>query len=191
VKNLYFITKIFNAIESQDTYHQLEKAFEEIPSLGRREQYRQGYEQFVRFMEAAYDDMFAEDRYLGLVRSAISPTYPGIEIFFERNGACLATITFRHRRIVKTISNVAPGYFTLKFKIGRVIWSGELTRRDLVWPEAFPDKALRLAAKTEKAAKNASRIVRLYNDEIVLQVIPGIEDGNIEILFKGAKIEQP
>jgi hypothetical protein len=83
---------------------------------------------------------------------------------------------------------VAPGHFTLKLAIGRVIWSGELTRKDLIWSEAFPREDLRLAAETEKLATNASRIIRLFNSEVILRVIPGIEHGNVDILFKGAKI---
>jgi hypothetical protein len=188
VKNLYFITKIFNAIESRNPYHELEKAFNEILLLGGQEQYRQGFEQFVRFMGAVYDYMFDEDQYLDLIRSADPPPDPGIEIVFERNGAYLATITYRHRRIIRTITNVAPGHFTLKLAIGRVIWSGELTRKDLIWSEAFPREDLRLAAETEKPATKVSRIIRLFNSEVIIRVIPGIEHGNVDILFKGAKI---
>jgi hypothetical protein len=188
MKNLYFIPKIFNAIESQDPYHELEKAFEEILLFGSQEQYREGFEQFVRFMEAVYHYTFDEDQYLDLIQSADARPDPGIEIVLERNGARLAAITYQHVRIVRTITNVAPGHFTLKFKIGRVIWSGEITMNDLILSEAFPGEALRLAAKTEQTAKKASRIVSLYNDEVILQVIPGIEDGNIDILLKGAKI---
>ena len=189
MKNLYFITKIFNAIESRDPHHELEKAFEEIFSLGCQEQYRRGVAQFVRFMGAFYDYIRDDDEYLDLMRSADAPPQPGIEIVIERNGACLAEITYQYRRTMRTITNVAPGHFILKLAIGRVIWSGELTRRDLKWSEAFPDEGLRLAAKTEQAATKVSRIVRLFNDEIILQVIPGIEHGNIDILFKGAKID--
>jgi hypothetical protein len=188
VKNLYFITKIFNAIESRDPYHELEKAFEEIFLLGCQEQYRQGFEQFVRFMGAVYDYMFDEDQYLDLIRSADPPPDPGIEIVFERNGACLAAITYRHRRIIRTITKVKPGQFILKFKIGRVIWSDELKKEDLIWSEAFPGEGLRLAAETEQPATKASRIIRLFNGEVILRIIPGIEHGNIDILFKGENI---
>jgi len=189
VKNLYFITKIFNAIESRDPHHELEKAFEEIFSLGCQEQYRQGVAQFVRFMGAFYDYIRDDDEYLDLMRSADAPPQPGIEIVIERNGACLAEITYRYMRTMRTIKKVAPGKFVLKLKIGRVIWSGELTKEDLIWTEAFPGDELRLAAKTERASKMVSRTVRVFNDEIILQVIPGIEHGNIDILFKGAKID--
>ena len=188
MKNLYFIPKIFNAIKSRNPYHDLEKAFKEILSLGCQEQYRQGFEQFVRFMGAVYDYMFDEDQYLDLIRSADPPPDPGIEIVFERNGVCLATITFRHRRIVRAIANVAPGHFTLKFKIGRVIWSDELKKEDLIWAEAFPGEGLRFAAETEQPATKASRIIRLFNGEVILLIIPGIEHGSIDILFKGEKI---
>lgn len=188
MKNLYFIPKIFNAIESQGPYHELEKAFEENFSLGCQEQYREGFEQFVRFMGTVYHCTFDEDHYLDLIRPADPPPDHGIEIVLERNNTCLATITYRRRRIIRTITKVKPGQFILKFKIGRIIWSDELKKEDLIWPEAFPDEALKLAAKTEQTAKKASRIVRLFNDEIILQVIPGIEHGSIDILFKGEKI---
>jgi len=188
VKNLYFISKIINAIESQDSYHQLSKAFEEILSLGCQEQYREGFEQFVRFMGAVYDLMFDEDQYLDLIRSADPSPDPGIEIVFERNGVCLATIIYRHRRIVRTITNVAPGHFTLKLAIGRVIWNGEFKKEDLIWSVAFPGEGLRLAAETEQPETKASCIIRLFNGEVILRVIPGIEHGNIDILFKGEKI---
>jgi hypothetical protein len=180
--------KIFKAIESQNSYHELEKAFEKILSLGCQEQYREGFKQFVRFMGAVYNYFFEEDLYPGLIQSEDARSHPGIEIVLERNGARLAMITYRHVRIVSTIANVAPGHFVLKFKIGREIWRGKLTRRDLIWSEAFPGKALRLAAMTEQSDERVSRIVSLYNDEVILQVIPGIQTGNIKILLKGAKI---
>ena len=185
MKNLYFIPKIFNAIESHDPYHELEKAFEEILSLGCQEQYRKEFEKFVRFMGAVYHYMFDEVHYLDFIPSADPSPDLGIKTILERNGACLATITYRHRRIIKTITNVAPGHFVLKFKMGRVIWSGELTRRHLIWSEAFPDESLKLAAQTEKPVTKVSRIVSLLNDEIILQIIPGIEIGSINILLKG------
>jgi hypothetical protein len=188
VKNLYFIPKIFNAIKSRNPHHELEKAFKEILSLGCQKQYRQGFEQFVRFMGAVYDYILNDDEYLDSIRSAYLPPDPGIEIVLERNGACLATITYRHRRIIKTITNVKPGNFILKFTIGRVIWSGEITKIDLFWEEAFPREDLRLAAETEKPATKVSRIIRLFNGEVIIRVIPGIEHGNVDILFKGENI---
>ena len=188
MKNLYFIPKIFKAIGNLNPYHELENAFKEIVSLGSQEQYRQGFAQFVRFMEALHDYIHDEDQCLDLIRSADAPPQPGIDIVIERNGACLAEITYRYMRTMRTIKKVAPGKFVLKLKIGRVIWSGELTKEDLIWTEAFPGDELRLAAKTERASKMVSRTVRVFNDEIILQVIPGIEHGNIDILFKGAKI---
>ena len=188
MQNLYFIPKILKAIEGCSPYQELENAFEEILSLGSQEQYRQGFEQFVRFMGAVYDHILDDDQQLDSTRSSDWSPHHGIEIVMERNGACLATVTYRCSKTVRIITNVAPGHFTLKFKIGRVIWSGQLKRKDLIWSEAFAGEELRLAAKTEKTAKKASRVIRLLNDEIILQVIPGIEHGNIDILFKGAKI---
>ena len=188
MKSLYFIPKIFKAIESCDPNHELEKAFKEILSLGCDTQYRQGLEQFIQFIGAVHDYSLYNAQNLSSIRSADWPPHDGIEIDIERNGACLATVTYRHSKTVRIITNVAPGHFTLKFKIGRVIWSGQLKREDLIWSEAFAGEELRLAAKTEKTAKKASRVIRLLNDEIILQVIPGIEHGNIDILFKGAKI---
>jgi hypothetical protein len=133
--------------------------------------------------------MFDDDQHRDSTRIADGPTQAGIEIVMERKGVCLAAITYRHKDIIKTISNVKPGQFILKLKTGHVIWSGEITKVDLFWEDAFPSKDLKLAAETEQPEPKFSRIICLLNDEVILRIIPGIGHSSIDIIFKGEKNE--
>jgi hypothetical protein len=81
----------------------------------------------------------------------------------------------------KSIEGILPGSYTLKLDIGRVIWEGDLTGKDLIWTEAFGAKKLDLAAETEKIKRQPARKVVLLAGDVILRTFAGVESGSIEV----------
>jgi hypothetical protein len=80
-----------------------------------------------------------------------------------------------------SISSVRPGTHMVRLSNGRVLWEGDIKKEDIIWSFAFPEKDLPMAAETEPYEKGATRSIPLLNGEIVMEVIPGLESGEIRI----------
>jgi hypothetical protein len=112
---------------------------------------------------------------------------PGpIEIIFEINGKQVARIPWTGRMILDEIGGVRPGSLSIRLNTGRVLWEGELTAKDLLFTEAFPDEDLQLAADTGDHKNSVSRILQLLDGELIIRVHPDIEFGRIEVRMEKA-----
>jgi len=110
-------------------------------------------------------------------------------IMIERNGKDIASILFKGASVTKQIRNIDPGHYVIKFDTGRIIWTGKLTERELLWTAAFPDQALDLAADTGGTVSRKTRQIKLLNGELIIRVYPEIESGRLEVEIKGTGID--
>jgi len=227
--DLYFIPIIAKALQQKDTEVSLGRAFDQIKSLGQKQDYQRGYQQFQRFMDtvnshvkknesdllevhtvralmtelatgtfegsdeekqmalriiqsrpqwqAEYDRLIAEIEQLHQAPEGI-----GISIF--RENELVKSLTFKEIPDSKTIDNIIPGGYNIALATGRTIWQGQLTEQDLVWTEAFPDKALRLSADTGEPEGEPTQEFSIFDGEIILRVFAGLETGRVEITMK-------
>jgi hypothetical protein len=187
MNELYFLPILFKAIGKRHPENAVLKAFDEIFALGRKEPYKIGFDQFLRFMDAVAAQIRLQDDYLESIRSEVSSTLPAIEIIVERDDRIIAVVPCYLAGFVQTITKVKPGEFVFKLNLGRILWAGELRAEELIWSTAFPGEALRLAADTGKTSPKVSRTIPLIQDEMMLRIIPGIESGSIEIFLRGEK----
>jgi len=104
-----------------------------------------------------------------------------LETVVERNGKIVNFMPLGDLPIRKTIRNVEPGLLTVRFSTGEIIRQEELTEKDLVWANAFPDQALNLAASTGETEKRISRTITLPNGMGQIRIFPELENGAIEI----------
>jgi hypothetical protein len=81
----------------------------------------------------------------------------------------------------KSIEGIFPGSYMLKLNIGRVIWQGDLMRKDLIWSEAFEGKPLDLAAETTEIKRKPTREIILFGGDVILRIFASIESGSIEV----------
>jgi len=103
----------------------------------------------------------------------------------ERNGNEVFKVHVGHLPIRKTIRNVKPGPYVIRSNKKSILWRGELAKQELIWPEAFPEQPLKLAADTGEMFSRATREIKLLNDKIIIQVFPEIESGRLEMEIKG------
>jgi len=104
-----------------------------------------------------------------------------LEIIIERNGETIISIPIKSGKFSEKIKNIYPGQYEIRLNTGRVLWEGELTHRDLLWTEAFPDADLALAADTSDTPAEPTKEIKLLNGEFSIRVFPGIEAGLLEI----------
>jgi len=79
------------------------------------------------------------------------------------------------------LPRILPGTYTFGLSTGRRLLSMELTDEDLLWSRAYPDQDLQMAADTGETGLTPSRIMRLWDGKLDIQVFPGIESGRIVI----------
>jgi len=104
------------------------------------------------------------------------------ELIVNRDKKTVALIHLVSHEPFHRISGLRPGNYTFELGSGRVLWTVELTYRDLVLKAAFPGKNLRLAADTGEERQVAhSREINVLNGELVFRIYPGLESGGLEI----------
>jgi hypothetical protein len=79
-----------------------------------------------------------------------------------------------------SIVSISPGTYTVQLSNGRVLWEGELTREDVIWTYAFPQKDLPMAAKTEAPEQESTKTIQLLNGELIMEVFAGLETGTFK-----------
>ncbi len=79
------------------------------------------------------------------------------------------------------ITPVLPGFYTLRFTNGRVLWEGRIHAEDVFWADAHPEEDLPLAAQTETARAEPTRTIALFDGEIEMHIFAGLEAGVLRI----------
>ena len=106
-------------------------------------------------------------------------TVPLIRVL--RENQLISEMIFHEVPARRSAIDIVPGHYQLRFVTGRVLWEGELTAKDLIWTEAFPDQGLDLAAETEEAKGRPTRQIELWEGEVILRIYAGVESGSIEV----------
>ena len=195
---LYFIPLLERALQQADSHQALKEALDQIVSLGRQPEYKQGYLQYQRFMDMARSEMggshpgsdaqmlFESDDQLRNLKSLLDEFIPEERlpgVVLERDGERLTTLVIDDLGPVGVVGSIEPGNYSIGLDTGRRLWQGRLSGQDLIWREAFPDEPLPLAADTDQASPPVSREIVLIPDELILKVIPGRWQGRLEIIY--------
>jgi len=80
-----------------------------------------------------------------------------------------------------SISPVPPGSYTIRFSNGRVLWEGDITKEDLIWAFAYPEKELPMAAETEAIQREPTRSISLLDGELIIHIFASLETGELRI----------
>jgi hypothetical protein len=75
--------------------------------------------------------------------------------------------------------NINPGRYTVRLSNGRVLWEGQLLKKNLLWLEARGDEDLQMAAKTEEDAPRPTLSELLLGGDLIMEVIPDLQSGEI------------
>jgi hypothetical protein len=180
--DLYFIPLIATALRQPDTRSALSAAFAEIEKRREEPRYRDGYRQFLRFMTVVRRTV--EDGEHASASPSATPEIRRprfIELRLERDKIEIAAWRLTHRATVHTVSDVRPGAYRLRLDTGRVLWTAELSSKELLWSHAFRGQALPLAARTDAVNRRPTLEATALEGVAVIRVYPGIEAGAITV----------
>ena len=169
--DLFFIPLIANALRQEDVPSALREAFRRIQEMGHELRWEAGYRQFLAFMACVRDSQLILD-----TEELDRP--PVIEVFVEREGTLVATVTASRRTDRRVVGGIAPGVYCLKLDTGRVLWEARLLPRDVLWAYAFPGRPLPMAADTGSSTHQPTLEAVLLGGTLRVRVFAGIEEGS-------------
>lgn len=199
--DLYFIPIIEQALRKNNPKQSLVNSFAEIKELERKEEYEIGLQQFKYFMGQVVESV----QYPGIqlnekwfLHSHDSQTNKDIKIHHKQPSPPLSIelvkddlrieqISINKIPCVIEFSRIESGNYVLRLNTGRILWAGTLSNKHLQWAKAFTDKPLPAAAQTDKTQSYTTIDEWLLDEEILFQVIPGIETGKIKIEIQQSK----
>ena len=115
------------------------------------------------------------------------PERPGtLELVVTRNQIEVGVVPFPRSGESLRLKPITPGFYTIGLSTGRVLWKGEIIAEDTAWNQAFPERAMRLAADTEGAPGKSTRTISLLGGTLIARVYPGMETGVLEFMIGDA-----
>ena len=115
------------------------------------------------------------------------PDRPGtIKLVVTRDQIEVGVVPLPRRGESLRLKPITPGFYTIGLSTGRVLWTGEILAEDTAWNQAFPERAMRLAADTEGAPGKSTRTISLLGGTLIARVCPGMEAGVLEFMIGDA-----
>lgn len=103
----------------------------------------------------------------------------GIEV--TKDGKMIAS--FAVTEVPINMTKVDPGQYIVMLSNGMILWEGKLLKKHLVWLEAYGDKDLPMAAKTEKDTPQTTLSEPLMGGDLIMDVIPDLQSGEIRFSY--------
>jgi hypothetical protein len=188
--DMFFISEIEDAIESENPYSALEFKISEIISTGQRPGYTNGLYQFDAFLNKIREIIeyqLLDEQYVKLIEGLWNLYCDGMEkrgyldLLISRDSEPIATIPVKPTKVAYEINNVSPAFYSFELSSGRLLWEGLVYKTDLLWKFANPGKDFRLAADTDGAPPKPTREMTLLDGEVIIRIFPGLEVGSIQI----------
>jgi hypothetical protein len=221
-KNLYFIPIIAKAFESPNPVDSMHDAISEIITLGKQEEYKEGYEYFRKFIkegitthildkdnhEMLLDKIIAKilsndikvseekkkeflvkiknnpmlfKRYEKIYEEYFKQIPLEIEIYKDRSKISSQSLKKDSKKII--FSEIDPGYYVISLSNGRLLWEGEITKEDVIWDEAFPERHYPMAADTGDGKIQSTRTEEIITGEITLSIYAGLQSGRLVVIL--------
>lgn len=207
--DLYFIPLLFAAYRAENRGEAIRLALEKIRTLGREEKHRNGYAQFLIFMQAMrseylkrlevsgaehpidrdappgdHDELGALDEYVHLLDELVledALTHVPVSLVLVATNQPRRLLRLSRSIPTTSIPAITPGRYELGLSTGQIIWEAELRREHVLSGFAFPDEPVRFAADTGSLPRRASVDDRLLDGEIEVRVFPGRDDATMEV----------
>jgi len=182
---LYFISILAKALVSENIAESLQKAFDEIRAVSGQAGHWQGYLQFRQFMQEVCLSAEFEQSDVQIMKNYIVNRFAHprtVTVSIERDGVSLPDLTVDGNQDDRTITRLIPGEYVFKLNHS-VIWHGALSEKDLIWSEAFPRKALKMAADTKQSFANPTRLIQVLEGRVLIRIYAGPGSGSMQIVI--------
>lgn len=178
-RELYFIPILQDALKAKDLKSALSKAVTNITQLGKDNLYKEGFENFQKFINEVYD---FDDILKKNMNS--EPT----EYLLDSNLDCKFSI-FQGDTLIyignldksQIIRSIAPGTYAIKLSTGRILWRGEITEEELIMRKNLDGQNIKLAADSEDFKPEPVRIITLLKGQMFLKIFKGFDGGSLQI----------
>ncbi|MDM8008446.1 MAG: hypothetical protein QUV05_20095 [Phycisphaerae bacterium] len=178
--DLFFMAMIDAALDQPDRRVSMQEAFGQIRRMGRERSYRQGYRQFIHWMQHVAGARQAVDSMRATTLLPETVDRPAsIELLIDRDQALFASarLDMRGKSIVH---DIAPGSYRLRLDTGCTLWEGFISKHGEFASRPELGRPLRMAAATTSPAAPRAEI-RLFDDELVLRLRPEGSAWSLEI----------
>lgn len=116
--------------------------------------------------------------------SEFLPTEASIMIEILKDGSLYASFVYEPLSKLISVKGLTAGSYAIRLSTGLLLWEGQLTEKELIWTKAFPKEKVKAAAETKAIGRKASLSKPLLNDELTLEVFPGLESGAIQLSIR-------
>jgi hypothetical protein len=188
--DMFFVPLIVEAYRQPDPRSALARAFAEIVRLGQMPEYRNGYEQFVHWMQLVAAFCEEVDRQ-GSDEDLMRPSPPTHPMRFQlyRDGRPFGSFALLQGGPPAIVDRVRPGRFRLLFETGWAIWEHALTGEDLLWHKAHPRSPVPMAADDGRRHERPAREICLPGTNMVICVSPGLGAGRLTFQLKPHEVQ--
>ena len=175
--DLYFIPIIEKALAARhDKKQALLDAFRQIETLGSRDGFKTGYQQFCLFMaEIGFSMRQLSPAQLESQFNTHFARPDAFTVTLEKDGAQPHLCRFTAAGGSNTIRRLTPGTYRLVLDTGLCLWSGRLSESDLF------DVNLKAAAAHEDFDRRPWRVISVMDGTIKLEIYTGPGSGKIKI----------
>ena len=187
--DLYFIPIITEALKASNKTEAIKDAFAKIEQLGQEQPYQRGYRQFCMLM---HEVNLAQEQIDGDAIERRLIDYFGnqhtLHIIIEKDQAILKTLEFSFEGSSAILKDICPGSYRVALAGGLGIWQDRLTEADVFLHKTPGESNLKMAADTEGAEPQPSRIESPLGGAVELSLYPGFHAGSIKITVQKLRI---
>ncbi|MDD3558267.1 MAG: hypothetical protein PHW27_06790 [Melioribacteraceae bacterium] len=138
-------------------------------------------EEKLKILGMIKNNTMLNERYEKLYEDYFKQIPPEIELY--KDGTKVSSIPIDKDSTKMVFNKIEPGYYSISFSNGRLLWESEITKKEIMWDEAFPEEHYPMAADTGEGKLDPTRSEEIVVGEITLSIFPGLESGIIVLSF--------
>jgi len=188
------ITKLGKLDEYKDGYELFKKFVEEVihSQTVNKEKKNKVFDKIITQILSEDTDLSEEKlKILSLIQSSsmLNERYKklyeeyfkqiSLEIELYKDGSKVSSKPIEKYSTEIIFKEIEPGHYSINLSNGRMLWESEITKREIIWDDAFPGVSYPMAADSGEEKIHPTISEELVVGEIALSIFPGLEEGMI------------
>lgn len=132
-------------------------------------------EEKLKILGMIKNNTMLNERYEKLYEDYFKQIPPEIELYKEGSKVSSKPIEKYSTEII--FKEIEPGHYSINLSNGRMLWESEITKREIIWDDAFPGVSYPMAADSGEEKIQPTISKELVVGEIALSIFPGLETG--------------